>query len=287
MRAAVFWCALVAVAVLEVQAGERMLMMMMMMMMMMVVKVLQCVFQCNAVHYALYVCVFVYLLVCLCLLREGIEQCTLSSELLFSHSYSTHTIHTISHTHTATLTTRISRLSEESKTNGAITLEDNKIDLAQDRPTSNLIVEQLVGLNFVGLGLPKGAVVTNAYIRFTAVGADSDSIAVSIQADNSASPAGFGSRRNDLSNRLRTSASVTWPVPNWLAGSVQQTPNISVVIQQVISQPDWSSGNDLVIIIDRSSGTGRRRAFPSSAGAQSPELTVVYNLGKSRLGKET
>jgi hypothetical protein len=71
---------------------------------------------------------------------------------------------------------------------------------------------------------------------------------------------------------------VSWVPPDWLtageAGLDQRTPNLSSVIQEIVSRPGWVSGNSLVIII---TGTGKRVAEAyegSSAGA--PLLHVEY-----------
>ena len=41
------------------------------------------------------------------------------------------------------------------------------------------------------------------------------------------------------------------------AGPDQRTPDISQIIQEIVSRPDWSSGNSLAFII---TGTGKRVA---------------------------
>ena len=67
-----------------------------------------------------------------------------------------------------------------------------------------------------------------------------------------------------------------WTVVN--AQTVEQrTPDLSTVIQEIVSRSDWQAGNDLAVII---SGSGERTAesFDGEAAA-APLLHVDYTLG--------
>ena len=85
----------------------------------------------------------------------------------------------------------------------------------------------------------------------------------------------------NISCRARTSAVVSWAPQPWTtrgeAGSDQQTPDIAVVIQEIVNRPNWSSGNSLTIII---TGTGKR-VVGSYNGDQAgaPLLHVEYTSG--------
>jgi hypothetical protein len=62
-------------------------------------------------------------------------------------------------------------------------------------------------------------------------------------------PAFIGSAY-DISNRPKTTAQVVWDPAKWTAvEQLDQTSNIAPVIQEIISQPGWVSGNALVIVI--------------------------------------
>ncbi|MDH4309996.1 MAG: PKD domain-containing protein, partial [Acidimicrobiia bacterium] len=88
-----------------------------------------------------------------------------------------------------------------------------------------------------------------------------------------------------ISTRPRTAASVSWIPPVWTtpgeAGVDQQTPDISVVIQDVINRPGWTSGNALSIII---TGTGERVAhsFDSNAGPPATLHLTYVEVGQER-----
>jgi hypothetical protein len=72
---------------------------------------------------------------------------------------------------------------------------------------------------------------------------------------------------------------VNWKPDVWaeidLAGIDQRTPDLSPVIQAVVSREDWSTGNSIAIIVD---GSGRRTAKSYDGGAATaPLLHVEWN----------
>jgi hypothetical protein len=123
---------------------------------------------------------------------------------------------------------------------------------------------QLVGLRFVNVNVPKGANITNAWVQFTA---DNEKLTgsvvnLAIWGRLEANPAAFAGSRA-VSTATKTSASVKWSnLPSWTSGargSDQRTPNLSVVIQELVNQSGWAPGNALALII------GDDPAAPSSA----------------------
>ena len=84
---------------------------------------------------------------------------------------------------------------------------------------------------------------------------------------------------NNITNRTPTSASVNWEPPNWISvgdtGPDQRTDDLSTVVQEIVGQPGWNSGNAMVIIF---SGAGKRvaEAFDGEP-ASAPELVIEYS----------
>jgi hypothetical protein len=78
-----------------------------------------------------------------------------------------------------------------------------------------------------------------------------------------------------------TGAEVGWSPAAWTsvgqAGVDQRTPDIALIVQEIVDRPGWSGGNSLVVII---TGTGKRAAESyngSSSGA--PLLYIKYIPG--------
>jgi len=145
----------------------------------------------------------------------------------------------------------------------------------------NGTTSQFVGIRFTGVTIPAGAVVTSAYLQFTNAVNNSSvaSLVVSGQAADNA--IGFGNGNNDISNRPRTTATVAWAPVAWntvgQAGVDQRTPDLTSVVQQVVSRPGWVSGNALVFIITGTAGTRSATSFNGSSTNQ-PKLVLTYHL---------
>ena len=120
---------------------------------------------------------------------------------------------------------------------------------------------QVVGMRFRGVNIPKGATITSAYLQFKVDETSSEVTTLSIQGEASSKAAVFTSTRRNLSSRLRTTNAVSWSPPSWLtfgaAGMDQRTPNLSSIVQEIVNQTDWVSGNSMVMII---TGSGHRVA---------------------------
>ena len=141
--------------------------------------------------------------------------------------------------------------------------------------------KQKVGLRFNGITIPKGRIITNAYIQFQADETDSGPISLTINGQAVDNATTFTSAPGNISSRALTTASVAWSPPNWTtvgeAGLNQRTPNIASVIQEIVNRPGWSSGNSLALII---SGSGERTA-EASPGSDAPLLHLEYTSAGS------
>ena len=144
---------------------------------------------------------------------------------------------------------------EENTSGGTMDLTSSDLELIMD--SSN---HQTVGLRFVGLDIDQGANITNAYVEFTAQEAvKSDPSTLTFYAHDIDSAPIFTSTSGDISNRTKTSASVTWAsVPTWDTNGAQyQSPDISAVIQEVVDRGSWTNNNDIAIIITGTAGSWR------------------------------
>jgi len=154
----------------------------------------------------------------------------------------------------------------------AIDITSSDLELTQDPASSN----QEVGMRFTIVNIPVGATITNAYIEFETDEVTSGATSLTVWGEANDSPAAFSTTTGNITSRTKTSASVAWSnVPAWsIVSEKHQTPNISSVIQQIVSRPGWASGNSIVIII---TGSGSRvaEAYEGEA-ANAPLLHVDY-----------
>ena len=142
-------------------------------------------------------------------------------------------------------------------------------------------LEQVVGLRFTGVRIPRGAAIRSATVQFQVDEPSSELAFLEIRAEDDGDAAPFVAERWNLSRRARTSASVSWLPSPWervgAAGADQRTPDLAALVEAVVSRPDWRPGNALALLID---GDGARvaEAFDGAPGA-APELVVTYTTG--------
>lgn len=172
-----------------------------------------------------------------------------------------------------TLDKRVAARSDDAEeaASGSVDLSSSDLELVTDRT-----VQQTVGLRFTGLAIPPGATITSAWIQFTADEAQSVNTSLAISAQASDTAPTFTTAVGNVSARPRTGA-VTWSPAPWTlnaAGADQRTPDLSALVQEVVSRPGWASGNALAFIV---SGTGHRTADAYDGGsAVAPLLHVEY-----------
>lgn len=151
-------------------------------------------------------------------------------------------------------------------------LSDGDLELGEDSGA------QIVGLRFRNLTLPKGAIITNAYLQFQTDEVTSGPINLLVQGEASDNAPVFVAAVNNLAPRPRTAATVGWAPVAWskvgTAGVEQRTPNLASILQEIINRPGWQPGNSLVLLI---TGTGKRTAESyEGKAAAAPLLYIEY-----------
>ena len=163
----------------------------------------------------------------------------------------------------------------EERNSGSVSLSSSDLELVED-PSQGA---QVVGMRFTGLNLPQGAVITGAYLQFTAdETGNTNPCNLTIRGQASDDAMTFSSADNDISSRQRTGASVNWTPPNWVAvgdaGPAQQTPDLASIIQEIVNRNEYTSNSAIALIIE---GAGARTAESFDGGAdKAPQLCVAF-----------
>ena len=141
-----------------------------------------------------------------------------------------------------------------------------------------------MGMRFVNIYLPPTAIITHAYLKLTC-GTAGDKIEVKtrIRGEKNVDPLTF-STIDDYNARTRTTATIDWDnIPTWQLGELYQSPDIKDVIKEIITLPDWASGNPLVIFWDDHdfrtppvAGKDRRARSQNHATPVPPILYIEY-----------
>ncbi|WP_053337254.1 alkaline phosphatase PhoX [Microscilla marina] len=162
---------------------------------------------------------------------------------------------------------------------GRMYLNSSDLELVRDGSTRG---NQWVGMLFRNLNIPRRAVITSAYVQFTADETNSGTTNLVIRGEDTNSAGTFSSSNNNISSRNFTSSRVNWNnVPAWNsvgeAGSRQRTPDLRRIVQEIVNRNGWVSGNNIAIIIN---GSGERTAESyNGSSSRAPLLVVNYTNG--------
>ena len=165
---------------------------------------------------------------------------------------------------------------EEDISDGNVNINSSDLEISEDGTD-----EQIIGLRFTGTNIAPGSIISTAYLQFT------------VDETKNANPCNwlifgeinpnaptFTTDDNNVSNRTRTLASVSWSPNNWInvgdKGPDQQSPNIAPIIQEIIDQNGYFEGSPIVLVIE---GEGRRVAVSyNGAASNTAELNISYGV---------
>ncbi|MFT6926893.1 MAG: hypothetical protein ACJAZP_002513, partial [Psychromonas sp.] len=174
------------------------------------------------------------------------------------------------------LQSRVSASADDAKERaGSVYLTSADLELVLD---NNYL--QIIGLRFRNLSIPANAIITRAYIQFQADETDFLlDTQLNIVAEKNNNAATFTSAAYNISSRSKTNASISWSPAAWdtigAAGEEQRSSDLTAIVQEIVSETDWNSGNAMAFIF---TGSGRRVAEAydgDQAGA--PLLHVEYS----------
>jgi hypothetical protein len=139
--------------------------------------------------------------------------------------------------------------------------------------------DQIVGIRFENIQMPSGSTIHRAYIQFetasTAAGQDPTNLM--IHGELIGTSTSFSTQLNDISIRNLTQNSVLWSeIEPWSiidqAGVHQRTSYLNIIINEIINQTAWTSGNEMSFMF---SGQGKRVAKSFDSG-NPPVLKLFY-----------
>lgn len=134
-----------------------------------------------------------------------------------------------------------------------------------------------VGFILRNVTIAQGATIDNATVEVQDFDATNLTLNVEVYAEDVDDPANLATGSNDLSARTLTTAHVTWSATLATSG-YNTSPDVKTVIQEVIDRVGWVSGNDILIMLVRNSGTAYMASYNSSAAA-APKLNITYSTG--------
>ncbi|MFK7925215.1 MAG: FG-GAP-like repeat-containing protein, partial [Bacteroidia bacterium] len=153
------------------------------------------------------------------------------------------------------------------------------VDIFDVGPISDLDFSpgKLVGTRFRGFTIPSGAIVTSAFIRFTASSDEVGAAGISINTELLNTTSTYQVIPGNISGRTTSVQNVNWNTGAWTNGNTYDTPDISVIIQEVLGV--LAAGTDLTDInfIFDGGVAGMASAWAFEGGLSvAPRLFITY-----------
>jgi hypothetical protein len=169
---------------------------------------------------------------------------------------------------------------EESVPGGGMDLSSSDLEMPYEN--EGQADPQIIGIRWEDITIPRGSTISMAWVRFDIDETKGGTPPVSLIIEGELSPDAvtFSSIEN-ISSRPRTTANVAWVPPRWTATHVKDyTSNIAPVIEEIVNQPAWKSGNALVLIIsddpsNPSEGLRCAEAF-DDAGSNTDRIPLLH-----------
>ena len=167
---------------------------------------------------------------------------------------------------------------EENAMNGEMDLLSSDLEMVIDDSQNK---EVKVGLRFKDLYIPKGAIITKAWIQFTAdatIDIDPSELTINGFAGDNAMT--FSETDNNITNRPKTNAVVSWEPADWMVvgdnHEPQRTPDLSAIVQEIVNRDGYTDQSALGFVV---CGTGKRTAVSYDLNPdQAPEIYVKYEV---------
>lgn len=137
-------------------------------------------------------------------------------------------------------------------------------------------------LRFTSVDIPQNARITSASLNFTAGHSSSETASFLITGEKLGSAPALTTTNFDFTSRISRTSPVIWngasapALGTWEVDKTYSTPDLSAVVQEIVNQSGWCSGNNLALFI--SGSTGQRWAYSSDENSSlAPTLSVTYD----------
>ncbi len=139
--------------------------------------------------------------------------------------------------------------------------------------------KSLLGLRFQNVTIPKNSQISSARLKFYVPTSGWINLRVQLAAEKSGNSNSFSTSSKPASRVLTTSKVSHQSNVNWAAGSTILFDEMKSVVQEVVNQGTWNSGNAMSILVKNTSGVAWSRKFVTSYDGnpeKSPQLVISY-----------
>jgi hypothetical protein len=146
--------------------------------------------------------------------------------------------------------------------------------------------ERDVAIRFTELGIPIGATIQYAYIELFSNSGKDASITIPVLGELTPDAPTFSSGAT-IDSRIRTSATVNGQPESWSSSKTYRTPDVSDIVQEIVSTGGWAMGNAMAFIFEECDpsvvgvceSTDKRSAYSVDGRLHDAARLVVYFSG--------
>lgn len=146
------------------------------------------------------------------------------------------------------------------------------------------MMQKITALRFAGITIPSSSTILNCTIQFTTASPPEfpGNVSLWVYGELSPSPTILYNTNANISGRVRTQTHVTWSPSDWIGvgtkGPAQSTANLSSIVQEIVNQAAWASGNSLIFFFlsDPMFTNATNATRYASASSSGPELWVTF-----------
>lgn len=138
---------------------------------------------------------------------------------------------------------------------------------------------QTIGFRFPNVKIPNGSHISSAYLQLTSKASTSGATNWWLRSITGGSISGFNTGNYDISQRHKSSVHVNWDVPDWTISNEsnlnQRSPDLRLLVQEVINDEYWSPGSAFGLVIG---GSGRRDAHSFESNPElAAKMIITYD----------
>ena len=133
---------------------------------------------------------------------------------------------------------------------------------------------QIAAVRFPNVTVPPGATINSATITFDLPNAIYDDPDLAIRGSGENNAAAFTTAANHITNRLKTTAAVSWSAANIGIGP-RNSPELKTLVQETIGIAGWASGNAMAFYLT-GTVTSSFRFYAYDNGSNFATLTIDY-----------
>ena len=163
----------------------------------------------------------------------------------------------------------------------ASAVDDGREDQLGELKTTTSILpvgnDGITGFRFAGVSIPRGAVIQSAVLYLFPISTTNKHISVRYLGERAGDSRPFGRAPGELSSRPKTGAFVDDRPEHWPRDEFYPSPELGAIVQEIVSQPQWRSGNSLTLFVADNGSPASRLvgSFESRPGSTRAAILVV------------